>query len=256
MKALLIEDSASVRRIIRGILLSTCKFTEVVQKENGALGLEEILKNHASYDLTILDWQMPVMDGIEVLKKVRQAKINIPIIICTSSGKRETIIEAITAGANDYLVKPFLPINLEQKIYTLFNSKKQTPPKVSKGDVTTLIIDHSPIVRAVIKKVLLKEKNIKKVLEADNGPSALKIFLNGSIDLLIIDWETPQISGIEIVKAIRNENQEIPIIIIQENSTIEHMVEAFDAGITGFLKKPYSHNELLAKVENVLEATN
>lgn len=56
MKALIIEDSMAVRRIIQSILISTCGFSEVIQKENRALGLEELVANHPSHDLAILNW--------------------------------------------------------------------------------------------------------------------------------------------------------------------------------------------------------
>lgn len=250
MKALVIEDSMAVRRIIQGILMSTCGFSEVIQKENGALGLEELLENHSSYDLAILDWQMPVMDGMEVLKKVREAQIKLPILVCTSAGKKESIIEAVTAGASDYLVKPFLAINLEKKIEKLFKGSTQ---EKDEHTTTALIVDESPIVRGVIKKILLKDHLVNHVVEASDGPSALKLFLSQKIDLLILDWQTSKLSGIEVIKAIRNENTDVPIIIAKENSIMSEMVTAFDAGVSGFIKKPYTHEELLAKVKETLE---
>lgn len=258
MKALVIEDSMAVRRIIQGILMSTCGFSEVIQKENGALGLEELLENHNSYDLAILDWQMPVMDGMEVLKKVRAAKIKIPILVCTSTGKKESIIEAITAGANDYLVKPFLAINLERKIAKLFQltAQKSDSDSIEDTHTTALIVDESPIVRGVIKKILLKDQVFTQIVEADDGPTALKLFLAQKINLLILDWQTAKISGIEVIKAIRNENTDVPIIIAKEDSIMSDMVAAFDAGASGFIKKPYSHEELLLKVKETLELAN
>ena len=121
LRFLVVDDFSTMRRIIRN-LLKELGFTNVDEAEDGAAALHK-LKTQA-YEFVISDWNMPNMTGIELLRAVRadpQIK-HLPFLMITAEAKRENIIEAATAGANGYIVKPFTAAVLEEKLAKIFQN--------------------------------------------------------------------------------------------------------------------------------------
>jgi two-component system chemotaxis response regulator CheY len=248
MNILVVDDSPMIHRMCQGTLVSAGLCETVLAKYDGAAGLAEICNNF--FDLVILDWNMPEMDGIDVLLQMRNQKIPTPVIMCTSEGEREDIINAVTAGANDYLVKPFKPIDLEEKVRKVSNLYR-----AQKGRAVThraMVVDDSPVIRKNIKQILLNSGRFTVVLEAENGKEVLNKYRRGSVDIVFMDWEMPGINGVEAMKQIRQIDTSTPIIMVTSNSEIEHMVEAFDSGATNFIPKPFEERDLVDKVNQVL----
>jgi len=243
-KALIVDDSLTVRKIVQGILLGSCGFAEVVQKENGKVGLDEILKN--PYDIIILDWYMPELDGIDVLLQLRSADILTPVIICTSAGDLESIVNGITAGANEYIVKPFEPATLQSKTEKVLLDYSLRLKKALEKRV--LIVDDSAIIRAIIEKTIVKDGRIQHVVTADDGDVALDLFFKQKFDLVLLDWQMPRMDGIAVLKEIRKVDKHTPVIMATGNSKVDQIVEAFDAGASNFIPKPYTPEDLLKKV--------
>lgn len=116
MRMLLVDDSATMRRIQRTQLNGLGVFN-IIEASNGEEALVQI-ENKGPIRWILLDWNMPVMDGFAFLKKVRaEAKYkDIVIIMCTSEAEKSNVIQAIRAGANNYLIKPFTPEALKEKL--------------------------------------------------------------------------------------------------------------------------------------------
>ena len=115
MKALVVDDSKSIRQIERRYL-EEMGFT-VVEAENGEEALERLREN-PDVRLIILDWHMPVMNGYEFLKAVRANPEwnQVKIMMVTTENQQKSVIDALMAGANEYLMKPFDREMLETKI--------------------------------------------------------------------------------------------------------------------------------------------
>lgn len=115
-KILSVDDSAIIRRIVHNV--TDVLGFELLEASNGQEGLE-VLASHANeIALVLLDWNMPVMDGHTALKQIRSnpAYENIPVMMLTTEGARDNIVDAIRAGAKQYLTKPFTPEDLSSKI--------------------------------------------------------------------------------------------------------------------------------------------
>jgi two-component system chemotaxis response regulator CheY len=89
----------------------------VVEGENGKSGLEKL--GQGGVEMIITDWNMPEMDGLEFVKTVRGQNPAIPILMVTTNAAKEDIVEALQAGVNNYVVKPFTPETLKEKIESL-----------------------------------------------------------------------------------------------------------------------------------------
>lgn len=119
LKILTVDDSTTMRRIISNTL-KRIGYNDVVHAENGKEGLEKLAEG--GVELVITDWNMPVMDGLEFVKNIRSGDYkDIPILMVTTNAAKEDIVEAIQAGVNNYVVKPFTPETLKEKIESLIN---------------------------------------------------------------------------------------------------------------------------------------
>ncbi|TJZ65878.1 chemotaxis response regulator CheY [Chitiniphilus eburneus] len=119
MRFLVVDDFSTMRRIVRN-LLKELGFSNVEEAEDGQVALHK-LKN-TTYDFVVTDWNMPVMTGIELLRAIRadaQLK-HLPVLMVTAEAKKENIIEAATAGASGYVVKPFTAATLDEKLKKIF----------------------------------------------------------------------------------------------------------------------------------------
>ncbi|MGD9595579.1 chemotaxis response regulator CheY [Wolinella succinogenes] len=116
MKLLVVDDSSTMRRIIKNTL-SRLGYNDVLEGENGVEGWEQMDAN-ADIKVLITDWNMPEMNGLELVKKVRADKrfVDIPIIMVTTEGGKAEVITALKAGVNNYIVKPFTPQVLKDKL--------------------------------------------------------------------------------------------------------------------------------------------
>jgi two-component system chemotaxis response regulator CheY len=116
MRVLIVDDSSTMRKI-ECTQLGNLGISDIVQAEHGRDGLEK-LAEHMPVDVVLLDINMPIMDGMTMLKRLRENKnyAKVKVIMVTSESEKGKVIEAIYAGANDYIVKPFKPENFKKKI--------------------------------------------------------------------------------------------------------------------------------------------
>ena len=105
MKALIVDDSRVSRRILIGMLQHKCGFREIVEASDGEEALDKV--RDEDFDLILMDWNMPNMQGIDAVREIRVMGRETPIIMVTSERERTHIVEAVGAGAINYLVKPF-----------------------------------------------------------------------------------------------------------------------------------------------------
>ena len=116
MRILVVDDSSTMRRIIVNTL-GRLGYKDVVQ---GADGVEawDALQNNPDIGVVITDWNMPNMNGLELVKKIRAEEkyIDVPIIMVTTEGGKAEVITALKAGVNNYIVKPFTPQVLKEKL--------------------------------------------------------------------------------------------------------------------------------------------
>jgi two-component system, chemotaxis family, chemotaxis protein CheY len=121
MNVLVVDDAATMRRIVRS-LLRELGIKNVREAEDGEMAFEDLKRQKA--DLVVSDWAMPKMTGIELLRAIRQdeALKNTPVLMVTAESKKENIMEAVQAGVNNYIVKPFNSKTLEEKLNKIFKA--------------------------------------------------------------------------------------------------------------------------------------
>ena len=113
MRILLIDDSKTMRNIQKSVL-TQLGYTEIEEACDGVDALSKV--GAFQPELILVDWNMPNMDGLTFVKTFRQANKTIPMIMVTTEAEKSRVIEAIKAGVNNYVVKPFTPDLLGQRI--------------------------------------------------------------------------------------------------------------------------------------------
>jgi len=119
MKILIVDDFSTMRRIIKN-LLRDLGFTNTEEADDGLTALPML--QTGKFDFLVTDWNMPGMQGIDLLKSVRadEKLSSMPVLMVTAEQKREQIVEAAQAGVNGYIVKPFTAQTLKEKLDKIF----------------------------------------------------------------------------------------------------------------------------------------
>jgi len=113
MKIMLVDDSRTIRNIQKNVL-KQLGHENVIEAEDGVQALDKF--NQDKPELMLVDWNMPNMDGITLVRKVRELDKAVPIIMCTTEAEKSRVLEAVKAGVNNYIVKPFTVESLGEKI--------------------------------------------------------------------------------------------------------------------------------------------
>jgi two-component system chemotaxis response regulator CheY len=119
MKILIVDDFSTMRRIVKN-LLRDLGFNNTQEADDGLTALPLLKKG--GFDFVVTDWNMPGMQGIDLLKTIRADSElkHLPVLMITAEAKREQIIEAAQAGVNGYIVKPFTAATLKEKLDKIF----------------------------------------------------------------------------------------------------------------------------------------
>jgi len=119
MKILIVDDFSTMRRIVKN-LLRDLGFTNTHEADDGSTALPML--QQGDFEFLVTDWNMPGMEGIELLKRIRadEKLKSLPVLMVTAEAKREQIIEAAQAGVNGYVVKPFTAGTLKEKLDKIF----------------------------------------------------------------------------------------------------------------------------------------
>jgi two-component system chemotaxis response regulator CheY len=113
VKALVVDDSAVMRKVLIGAL-ARAGITDVDQAADGVQAVAAVEK--AEHDLVLMDWNMPNMLGVEAVRSIRALGKTMPIIMVTTEAERVRVVEALKAGATNYIIKPFEPAAFVKRI--------------------------------------------------------------------------------------------------------------------------------------------
>ena len=121
-------------------------------------------------------------------------------------------------------------------------------------DMKILVVDDFSTMRRIIKN-LLRDLGFTNTSEADDGTTALPMLQNGNFDFLITDWNMPGMQGIDLLRAVRADPKlkELPVLMVTAESKREQIIEAAQAGVNGYIVKPFTAQTLKEKIEKIFE---
>jgi len=253
-KILLVDDSA----IVRAILVNTLKVydCEILEAANGVEGLALAAK--ANPDLIMLDVTMPVMDGIEMLCKLKANTVlkGVPVLMLTAEGGRENIIKIAKIGVRDYVVKPFKEEVLVQKISRIIDLKAiaevQAKPKSIFDPATIVVVEDKPLIIAQIQNGL--KHTPWEVQSKATADAAMDFCKSQEVDLVMISLSLPEEGAFSLFRQLRSNQRTkyTPIIalVVKTDSTIQQ--QAQQVGFTFFVTKPIDLADLESKAAKAM----
>ena len=122
-------------------------------------------------------------------------------------------------------------------------------------DMKFLVVDDYSTMRRIVKN-LLHDLGYANVAEADDGKTALPLLQSGSFDFLITDWNMPGMPGLDLLKAVRSDDKlkKLPVLMLTAEAKREQIVEAAQAGVSGYVIKPFTAVTLKEKIDKILGA--
>ncbi len=255
---LVVDNYGEMRHIIADQILRLSHYS-VIEAANGVAALK-MLDEHP-IDYIISNWDMPQLDGIELLQHVRKdAKYqDVPFMLVSSETERSRVELALAAGVDVFMVKPFTARILQQELSRLFGLPRhdatvqlpeQLPlPKTHEiqRTETVLIVDDTPLNIDVISNALHDDY---RVLTASSGSKALQLVAKEDIDLILLDIMMPGMDGMEVCRRIKADplSSVIPIIFLTAKSAVNDIAAGLDAGAVDYIPKPADPRILKARV--------
>ncbi len=263
-KILIIEDEEALISLLK-VKLEKEGF-KVECAYDGEEGYKKIKESKP--DLILLDIVMPKMNGYEVLEKMNEDNIKIPVIIISNSGQPVELEKTKRLGAVDHLIKTqFNPIDVIKKIRNYLNGETSKeiieetltvkyPDGPKNLGVKVLLVEDDNFLREISSKKLVKEGFT--VYEAIDGEQALKGVEEVKPDIVLLDIILPAIDGFQILANIRSnkdpEIAKIPVIMLSNLGQEDDIKKAMDIGANDYLVKAhFTTEEIVEKIKSVLE---
>lgn len=230
---------------------------------SGSQGVEMATLRHVRrepYDLVLVDWQMPGMDGVETTRQIRAAVGDeTPIIILTSYSWEDIADEAREAGVDTFVSKPLFADNVMDEFREAFERKNaQLVRKTADLEGRRVLLAEDMPVNAEIMVMVLSMRQMEVDL-AENGRIAVDLFESheaGYYDAILMDMRMPEMDGLDATRAIRSlgrsDAQAIPIIALTANAFDEDVQRSMQAGLNAHLSKPVDPNALFETLEELI----
>ena len=254
IKILTIDDSKTIRQIVTKAFRSVdCT---VLEAANGVVGLA--VASREKPDLILLDYTMPIMDGFEVLARLRgdQDLKSTPVIMLTAEAGRETVVRIAKLGVRDYLIKPFkeeLLLERVGRVVTL-KSKSDSVKRAKRFDdpLNILVVDDKPEIVEQIRAGLASTP--WTVTSADQPGSALDSCMGQEMDLALISLSLPKDGAYMLFQNLRGmaSTSSIPIFGLCVKTAVADQTRAQQAGFAGIVSKPIDPEDLKVKISRAL----
>lgn len=251
---LVVDDSDDSRETAVDYLRAL-GFDQITAVEDGREALLK-LEEDPTITLVLSDWDMPTIDGLSLLKRVRGNPkwSHLPFIIMSSprSIEHEKISAAVEDLVDDYIVKPFRMETLNEKIEKAFSASIHGPQKI------VVVADDDPDSRETVVEYL-QRFGFKRIEAFPDGEAAMNFMVKNVLDIgmVIADWEMPKIKGVELLELCKKTKalEDVPFFIITSQGSIERMkvLKAAQLHVDNYLLKPFTREDLKDRIDTALQ---
>ena len=264
MKVLVIDDDLVACNQAKLVLSKIGIAAETVQ--SGQMAVEMVKLSQARqepFNLIIVDWQMPGMDGVETTKQIRSIiGKETAIIILTAYNWDDIFEEATSAGVDSFIAKPLFSENLLNELKNVLKKKKpNSSNKENKADLKgrrILLAEDMEVNAQIMMQVLLMRE--METDHAVNGKEAVNMYESkpeGYYDAILMDMRMPEMDGLTATRTIRaskrSDASTIPIIALTANAFDEDVQRSLQAGLNAHLSKPVEPNVLFETLEKLIK---
>ncbi len=269
MKILVVDDEESICKDVCELMSETG--VKVDYALTGKKAIEMVassFESYEAYNLVLIDWKMPEMNGVETAKGIRK-KVGreVPIMVLTSYNFDDIADDAKEAGIDLFMSKPFFVTNFRNAVLKLKHVEEDLVNDSDKEAAVSLegmniLAAEDNEINAEILEELLDIEGVTCTI-AENGRVAVEKFeasASGTFDMIFMDVQMPEMNGYEATCAIREsshpEAKTIPIIAMTANAFDDDVKTALDSGMNAHLAKPIDMNKLKQIIEKLRGETN
>ena len=263
LKVLVVDDSINSRNIFKNLLESfSFDVTVTDSGEKALVEIEKVAETQTDFDLVIMDWKMPGMDGIETsrqIKKLTGDSREPKIIMATAYGRQEVMKKAESVGLDGFLIKPVNPSVMLNTILEIFDKEVQT----RSHKLASKAMDMEAIAKLTGARILLVEDNeinqqvAREILSAagfevvlaNNGQEGVEAVQKNPFDAVLMDIQMPVMDGYAASREIRNLKSDIrnvPVIAMTAHAMTGDREKSLAAGMNDHVAKPIDPQELFA----------
>ncbi|HED40244.1 MAG TPA: response regulator [Chromatiales bacterium] len=250
-----IEPSSTQRRVISGHL-NRLGLSKIDWFNDG----ESALKDMHQYqpDLVVSAMHLPDMSGTELVQQMRADETleHIPFMVISSEHSDTFLEPARQAGVVAILSKPFDPEDLKKALYStleFIEPDNATLADVDLDDLLVLVVDDSLTARKHICRVL-NNLGIENIVQAVNGHEALECMAHQLFDLIVTDYNMPEMDGQELTRYVREKGlqKSIPILMVTSEASSSHLAGIKQAGVSALCDKPFEPGEVKSLIRRIL----
>lgn len=256
MRVLIVDDNASMRTLLSA-LLAKQGFKVVGALVDGSNVIASV--SELSPDIVCLDYQLPGRNGLEILNEINEKFPEIDVVFMTASNQGGIKKIAADAGATGFLQKPFSQQQILAELKQVGEARscvakardKNTPPSRQQAAFvkkTAIIVDDNSSIRLLLKSIL-NELGLHIVASVSTGEEGIRAAKEHRPDILFLDVNMPDISGIEALPKITEASPETAIVMVTGDTSREIVQQAAGLGARGYIVKPVRP----AYIENVLK---
>ncbi len=259
LRALIVDDNEAARDILSSMLRSMkIDVTTAVDGESAINCLEQAVQDRQPYDVVLLDWMMPGIDGIETARRIKTnttiAKVPAMLMV-TANGRDEIYLEAEKVGMNGFLLKPVYASVMYNTLLDIMGIEAVSGPQQAQnkdremdltnlGGARILLVDDNHINQEVAGEFLRSAG--MEVAIVSNGRESLEALDKNSYDLVLMDIQMPEMDGLEATRRIRSDGRfkDLPILAMTAHAMSGDREKSLAAGMNDHITKPIDQNEL------------
>nr|WP_234985474.1 response regulator [Halarsenatibacter silvermanii] len=265
LKVLVVDDNSSAREICEEYLQALDFHPEVTR--DGETALEKLEFVEEDYELLLMDWNLPGIDGLETLQNIMKKPEIRPkpeVIIVSAFDKEEIKTEPGSEYISDFLTKPFSPSSLFDTVMDVYGYSGQeivreqgselAEEDLEAGHADSLLLVEDNETNQVLAREILEVHGYEMDL-AEEGREALSKIEKNEYDCVLMDIQLPGLNGYEITRKIRDELKlsKLPVIALTANVMEKHRKEASEAGMDDLVAKPIDIENLLKKIKQIID---
>ncbi len=255
VKILIVDDAASLRAVLRTFF--THQGYKVVGELASGANLLETVASLAP-DIVCLDYNLPGLNGIELLKALHVAHPNLSVVMITGDMSPDLESIALEAGAAGFLRKPFTQSRIGQEMRQIVHSqailKRQGAGQsetMLQPRGTAVVIDDSATMRKLLTAIL-QEMQLQVVGEASDGRQGIEVAAQCQPDIICLDINMPVMSGMEALAQLRSLQLKSKILMITGNADRALIMQALKHGARGYIIKPFEPDKVIHAIQGLL----
>lgn len=247
IRILVVDDDDTIRFLLMDTL------SALGYKTFGAINGEEALTKIAQeeIDLVVTDIRMPRLNGVDLLKQIKEKHSDLPVLIITAYNYTYTKDQALRSGADGFLAKPFRISKIEELIKSILKNKTDKIPIVSENPKRILVADDDEVLRNMLVETL--ETLGYQVTGVEDGEEALYQIQRQNFDLAITDIKMPKLDGLGFLKKAREFKPKLPVVLITGFGQTYTAQAAKYEGADGYLVKPFRIEKIEELVKKLLQ---